>query len=149
MKDQQRLACVPGERSPVNFHSVIDKPDLVRRVRPPRTTMLNTQAEVPPSHHAIAFLAPSDNPALRLPRVTACTKISKIGVLIVSAQTHMRCCQVLRLGCNSRSYLWCSDNPLHRGIVCSQCALPSPCRKPFTRHRDQTSASLKCLDPNS
>lgn len=59
------LTRVLGGRSPVNFQSVIDRPERVRRVRPPKTTILKTQPEVPPNHQAKAFLAPSLNPALK------------------------------------------------------------------------------------
>ncbi len=35
--------CVVGGLSPVNFQSVMDSPERVRRVTPPSTTMLKTQ----------------------------------------------------------------------------------------------------------
>lgn len=47
---------------PVNFQSVMDRPDRVRRVKPPSTTMLNTHALQPPSHHASCRRAESDRP---------------------------------------------------------------------------------------
>jgi hypothetical protein len=46
----------------VNFQSVIDSPERVSRVKPPSTTMLNTQALQPPSHHASALRAESGSP---------------------------------------------------------------------------------------
>ena len=38
----------------IGFHSVIDRPDPVRRVMPPTTTMMNTRAAQPKSHIATA-----------------------------------------------------------------------------------------------
>jgi len=38
----------------VNFQSVMDRPDRVRRVAPPKATMDATQAAHPPSHQARA-----------------------------------------------------------------------------------------------
>lgn len=48
-------ASVPGGFSPVNFQSVIDRPDRVSRVIPPKTTILKTHAEDPPSHQVTAL----------------------------------------------------------------------------------------------
>lgn len=48
---------------PVNFQSVMDRPDRVSRVTPPSTTMLNTHALQPPSHHASCLRAEDDRPA--------------------------------------------------------------------------------------
>ena len=64
-------ASVPGGFSPVNFQSVIDRPERVSRVIPPRTTMLNTQAEEPPSHHAIALRCGAVRPSTRDREVVA------------------------------------------------------------------------------
>ena len=55
----QARACDCGARSPVNFQSVMDSPERVRRVMPPRTTMLATHPAHPPSHSATALLAPA------------------------------------------------------------------------------------------
>jgi hypothetical protein len=48
--------------TPVNFQSVIDSPERVRRVKPPSTTMLNTHALQPPTHQASCRRAESDKP---------------------------------------------------------------------------------------
>lgn len=47
---------------PVNFHSVMDRPERVRRVMPPSTTMLYTHTAVPPSHTDICLRAESLKP---------------------------------------------------------------------------------------
>lgn len=47
---------------PVNFHSVMDRPERVRRVMPPSTTMLYTHSAVPPSHTDICLRAESLRP---------------------------------------------------------------------------------------
>ncbi len=39
-----------GGRDPNGFQSVMDRPDLVRRVTPPMCTMPKTRVEVPRSH---------------------------------------------------------------------------------------------------
>lgn len=57
-------SCVSGGRVPVNFQSVIDKPERVRRVIPPSTTKLKTHAAQPKSHIPTAFCA-------RVPFVTS------------------------------------------------------------------------------
>ena len=38
----------------IGFHSVIERPDSVRRVTPPTTTIRNIMAQQTSSHHAIA-----------------------------------------------------------------------------------------------
>lgn len=50
-------SCVNGGSVPVNFQSVIDKPERVRRVMPPITTKLKTHAAQPKSHIPTAFCA--------------------------------------------------------------------------------------------
>jgi hypothetical protein len=62
-------------RLPVNFQSVMDRPDLVRRVTPPSTTILNTQALQPPSHQASCRRAESDRPRDR----------ARLGLLLLVA----------------------------------------------------------------
>ncbi len=52
-----RRACELGQRSPVNFHSVIDSPERVRRVTPPMPIMTNTAAALPSSHQPTAWRA--------------------------------------------------------------------------------------------
>jgi hypothetical protein len=56
----------------VNFHSVIDRPERVSLVSPPRTTILNTQAAHPPSHSERAFLDPALRPLPTPCRCTTC-----------------------------------------------------------------------------
>ena len=70
------LACELGRCSPVNFQSVIDSPERVRRVSPPSTTILNTHAAVPPSHQAKAFLDPSDKPSLNFAPGKTCEGVA-------------------------------------------------------------------------
>jgi hypothetical protein len=64
-----------SQHIPVNFQSVMDRPDLVSRVTPPRTTILNTQALQPPSHQASCRRAESDRPRDR----------ARLGLLLVVA----------------------------------------------------------------
>lgn len=47
---------------PVNFQSVMDRPERVSRVTPPSTIKLNTQPVHTPSHAAIALRAPGSSP---------------------------------------------------------------------------------------
>ena len=58
-------AVVWGGRSPVNFQSVMERPDRVRRVMPPRATILNTQALPPASHTVNARRIPGVRPAVK------------------------------------------------------------------------------------
>jgi hypothetical protein len=55
--------CVSGGRSPPKRQSVMERPERVRRVTPPSTTMLNTQALQVPSHQVSCRRAPSGSPA--------------------------------------------------------------------------------------
>lgn len=86
-------------RAPVNFHSVIDRPDRVRRVKPPSTTILNTQALQPPSHHANCRRAESDRPCER----------ARLGLLLAACRDEN--------GQTSRQAgSWCRQ---HRATACS------------------------------
>jgi hypothetical protein len=50
------------DRVPVNFHSVIDNPDLVSRVIPPSNMRLKTHPVHTPSHTHMLLLGPSGRP---------------------------------------------------------------------------------------
>ena len=60
----------------MNFHSVMDRPERVRRVMPPSTTRLATQAEQPPSHHATARLVAGSRPCATELAATCATLFS-------------------------------------------------------------------------
>ena len=53
-----------GDLSPVNFQSVIDKPERVSLVMPPSTTMLKTQPEHPASQKPTCLRALLLSPAV-------------------------------------------------------------------------------------
>jgi len=55
----------------------MERPDLVSRVTPPSTTILNTHADDAPNHHAIAFLCPFDSPDTSdpTPETVGCTLV--------------------------------------------------------------------------
>ena len=72
-------ACELGQRSPVNFHSVIERPERVRRVRPPIPIMTSTAAALPNSQPPTALRACAGSAAPR--PACACTSPTRSCVM--------------------------------------------------------------------
>ena len=66
----------------MNFQSVMDSPERVRRVMPPSTTRLATQAEQPPSHQARALRVPASRPSAMPPPAAACKHVARREVRV-------------------------------------------------------------------
>lgn len=77
-----------GDVSPVNFQSVIDKPERVSLVIPPSTTMLNTQPEHPASQKPICLRA-----LLLSPAVCAAAPVSCCRCKITSRSVRSIACR--------------------------------------------------------
>lgn len=85
----------------------MDRPDLVSRVTPPKTTMLNTQALHPPIHHANGIL-PGPSPAAEAakPRVAMPRTVVPTGLVAVLTALHRpppACCVSQACLANPRS----------------------------------------------